>query len=72
MELLLDSQLLPAGHLHRVVEPLRRPAIEAKNDEALETWWEISPTPLTNEQMKTALKNTRSPLMFAYICGACC
>jgi hypothetical protein len=57
MELLLDSQLLPAGHLHGVVEPLRRPAIEAKNDEALETWWEISPTPLTNEQMKTALKN---------------
>jgi len=33
-----------------------RPAIEAKNDEALETWWEISPTPLTNEQMNAALK----------------
>ena len=33
-----------------------RPAIEAKNDEALETWWEISPTPLTNEQMNAELK----------------
>ncbi|WP_395607085.1 extracellular solute-binding protein [Pseudomonas sp. B22129] len=33
-----------------------RPAIEAKNDEALETWWEISPTPLTNEQMSAELK----------------
>ena len=33
-----------------------RPAIEAKNDEALETWWEISPTPLTNEQMNAQLK----------------
>ena len=33
-----------------------RPAIEAKNDEALETWWEVSPTPLTNEQMEAELK----------------
>ncbi|MCF9011002.1 ABC transporter substrate-binding protein, partial [Pseudomonas carnis] len=33
-----------------------RPAIEAKNDEALETWWEVSPTPLTNEQMQAELK----------------
>ena len=33
-----------------------RPAIEARNDEALETWWEISPTPLTNEQMNAELK----------------
>jgi len=32
-----------------------RPAVEAKTDEALETWWEISPTPLTNEQMKAEL-----------------
>lgn len=38
-----------------------RPAIEAKNDEALETWWEISPTPLTNEQMNAELKNAQVP-----------
>ncbi len=26
------------------------PRIQASNNEAIETWWEISPTPLTNEQ----------------------
>ncbi|KPW77750.1 Extracellular solute-binding protein [Pseudomonas cannabina] len=26
------------------------PKIQASNNEAIETWWEISPTPLTNEQ----------------------
>lgn len=26
------------------------PAVQASNGEAIETWWEISPTPLTNEQ----------------------
>ncbi|AIG01584.1 peptide ABC transporter, periplasmic peptide-binding protein, YejA family [Pseudomonas fluorescens] len=36
-----------------------RPAIEASNDEALESWWEVSPTPLTNEQMKTELSKPR-------------
>ncbi|SDU97852.1 extracellular solute-binding protein [Pseudomonas mucidolens] len=36
-----------------------RPAIEASNDEALETWWEVSPTPLTNEQMKARLNTPR-------------
>ncbi len=36
-----------------------RPAIEASNDEALESWWEVSPTPLTNEQMKAQLSKSR-------------
>lgn len=36
-----------------------RPAIEASNDEALESWWEVSPTPLTNEQMKAELNKPR-------------
>ncbi|CAM3290727.1 MULTISPECIES: extracellular solute-binding protein [Pseudomonas] len=36
-----------------------RPAIEASNDEALESWWEVSPTPLTNEQMKAELSQPR-------------
>ena len=36
-----------------------RPAIEASNDEALESWWEVSPTPLTNEQMKAELSKSR-------------
>ncbi|NMX90918.1 MULTISPECIES: extracellular solute-binding protein [unclassified Pseudomonas] len=36
-----------------------RPAIEASNDEALESWWELSPTPLTNEQMKAQLSKSR-------------
>lgn len=36
-----------------------RPAIEASNDEALESWWEVSPTPLTNEQMKAELSKLR-------------
>ncbi|MBJ2252052.1 ABC transporter substrate-binding protein [Pseudomonas sp. MF6784] len=36
-----------------------RPAIEASNDEALESWWEVSPTPLTNEQMKAELSKPR-------------
>ena len=31
-------------------------SLQAKTDEALETWWEISPTPLTNEQMNAELK----------------
>jgi microcin C transport system substrate-binding protein len=26
------------------------PAVQASNGEAVETWWEISPTALTNEQ----------------------
>jgi hypothetical protein len=42
VELLLDSQLLPAGHLHRLVESLRHAGDQASNDEAIETWWEIS------------------------------
>ena len=36
-----------------------RPTIEASNDEALESWWEVSPTPLTNEQMKAQLSKSR-------------
>ncbi|VVN75285.1 Oligopeptide-binding protein AppA [Pseudomonas fluorescens] len=36
-----------------------RPAIEASNDEALESWWEVSPTPLNNEQMKAELSKSR-------------
>jgi len=36
-----------------------RPAIEASNDEALESWWEVSPTPLSNEQMKAELSQPR-------------
>lgn len=36
-----------------------RPTIEASNDEALESWWEVSPTPLTNEQMKAELSKSR-------------
>ena len=31
------------------------PGVQASNDEALESWWEVSPTALTNEQMQ-ALK----------------
>ncbi len=27
------------------------PAVQASNDEAIESWWEISSTPLTNQQM---------------------
>ena len=34
------------------------PAIQASNDEAIESWWEISSTPLTNQQM-TAEKISR-------------
>ena len=56
MELPVDPQLLPTGHLRRMWNRFGRPAIEAKNDEALETWWEVSPTPLTNEQMQAELK----------------
>ncbi|WP_166362459.1 extracellular solute-binding protein [Pseudomonas akapageensis] len=31
------------------------PTVQASNDEAIESWWEVSPTALTNQQM-TALK----------------
>ncbi|KPA95523.1 extracellular solute-binding protein [Pseudomonas asplenii] len=31
------------------------PTIQASNDAAIETWWEVSPTPLTNEQMTAEL-----------------
>ncbi len=31
------------------------PQIQASNDAAIETWWEVSPTPLTNEQMTAEL-----------------
>ncbi|MGY2224998.1 extracellular solute-binding protein [Pseudomonas gingeri] len=31
------------------------PAVQASNDAAVETWWEVSPTPLTNEQMTAEL-----------------
>ena len=27
------------------------PAVQASNDDAIESWWEVSRTPLTNEQM---------------------
>ena len=32
-----------------------QPKVQASNDEALDTWWEISPTPLTNAQMAERL-----------------
>ncbi len=28
------------------------PKVQASNDEAIESWWEVSTTPLTNEQMR--------------------
>jgi len=31
------------------------PSEQASNDPAVETWWEVSPTPLTNEQMTAEL-----------------
>ncbi len=31
------------------------PPVQASNDAAVETWWEVSPTPLTNEQMTAEL-----------------
>ncbi|WP_371924821.1 extracellular solute-binding protein [Pseudomonas sp. R5(2019)] len=34
-----------------------RPAIQASNDEAVQTWWEVSPTALTNEQMAERLNS---------------
>lgn len=34
------------------------PKVQAAYDEGLDTWWEISPTPLTNEQMAERLKAT--------------
>jgi microcin C transport system substrate-binding protein len=27
------------------------PDVQASNDEAIESWWEVSTTPLTNQQM---------------------
>ncbi|WP_255263389.1 extracellular solute-binding protein [Pseudomonas aegrilactucae] len=32
------------------------PKVQASNDPALDTWWEVSPTPLTNAQMAERLK----------------
>ncbi|MCE0463395.1 extracellular solute-binding protein [Pseudomonas uvaldensis] len=37
------------------------PKIQASNDEAIESWWEISTTPLTNEQMTAERIKRGSP-----------
>lgn len=37
------------------------PKVQASNDEAIESWWEISTTPLTNEQMTAARIKRGSP-----------
>ena len=47
------------------------PNVQASNDEAIESWWEISTTPLTNQQMTaeriTPWQTRRAALMWAYI-----
>lgn len=39
-----------------------QPEHQASNDEAPETWWEVSPTALTNQQMTARLLNPNSPV----------
>ena len=37
------------------------PTVQASNDEAIESWWEISRTPLTNQQMTAEKISRRRP-----------
>ncbi|PJH89874.1 MULTISPECIES: extracellular solute-binding protein [Pseudomonas] len=37
------------------------PKVQASNDEAIESWWEVSSTPLTNEQMRAELIRRGTP-----------